>query len=108
MIENRKADLFVAFACGALMGSAVAVLMAPASGADTRRRMRAWGRMAGDQINTSITSMKKAGARLHQEVEGIRESARGEARRIKHAVHEGADAYRRSHREAVGSSPEEA
>lgn len=81
MSENRTSEILVSFGVGLLVGAAGALLLAPAPGTETRRRL---GQLGHDALE------KARGG-----VEGAREFAGDHARRLERAVHEGKEAYLR-------------
>lgn len=80
MSDNRTTDMFVAFGIGALVGAVGALLLAPASGEETRRRI---GEFAGD-----------AGRKTKEGAERATDFVKGQKERIAHAIEEGKQAYR--------------
>ena len=50
MSDDSSIDVLVAFGIGVIAGAAAALLLAPTSGEDTRRRIGDTARDAGDQI----------------------------------------------------------
>jgi gas vesicle protein len=78
--SNRVADVLVSFSVGLLVGAAGALLLAPSSGRDTRRRI---GELAEG---------------LKERTEGVAHRAtdlvRDQAHRLERAVNEGKQAYR--------------
>lgn len=80
MSDNRNTDMFVAFGIGALVGAVGALLLAPASGEETRRRIGEFADDAGRKT--------KAGA------DRATEFVKEQKERIGHAIDEGKQAYR--------------
>lgn len=81
MSENRTADMFVSFGVGILVGAVGGLLLAPASGEETRRRLGEFSKDAMDRAGSGVESAKRV--------------AGEQAERIVHAVKEGKDAYLR-------------
>ena len=81
MSENRGLEVVVAFGAGIVIGAAAALLMAPATGADTRRRISELGQTAADRAGEGMETAK--------------EFAADQAQRIGRAVHEGKEAYKK-------------
>lgn len=79
MSENRTADLLVSFGVGMLVGAVGGLLLAPASGEESRRRLGVFSKDALDRAGSGIESAKRVAG---EQVE-----------RITHAVKEGKDAY---------------
>lgn len=81
MSEHRTTDVLVAFGIGALVGAVGALLLAPATGEETRRRLGDFSRDAMDRAGSGIEQAKRVAG---EQVE-----------RITHAVKEGKEAYAR-------------
>jgi gas vesicle protein len=95
MNENRSSDyyraletegghvggMFAAFALGLVAGAVTSLLMAPASGAETRRRLGEFAHQVGDKAREGMSA-----ARGYVSETGSR---------IQHAVDEGKAAYQR-------------
>lgn len=79
MSENRTADMFVSFGVGMLVGAVGGLLLAPASGEETRRKLGEFGRDAMDRAGSGIDTARRVAG---EQVE-----------RIVHAVKEGKEAY---------------
>lgn len=80
MAEDRTGDMLVAFGIGALVGAVGALLLAPAAGDETRRRLAEF---------TKDTS-EKAKEGLHTAGKSLSE----QGKRLQHAFEEGKAAYR--------------
>ena len=87
MSDHRGSD-FVVFGAGALLGASVALLLSPAPGEETRRRLAEAGRGALDKANEGIETVKSR-------ARGGVESARHVAEGLGQAFHEGKEAYQR-------------
>jgi gas vesicle protein len=81
MSDNRT-DSLTAFLLGAIVGAGVALLLAPASGEETRRKL-------GD-------SARKLGDDLDDKVKSAREEIKHRAGDLKSAVGAGREAYARA------------
>jgi len=79
MSENRSTDLFVAFGVGALVGAAGALLLAPAAGEESRRRI--------EQLTQDTAGKAREG------VESLGKTFADQGKRLKHAFEEGRAAY---------------
>lgn len=79
MHDHRPADMIVPFGIGVLVGAGAALLMAPASGDETRRRLGQLGHDALDKAREGVAS--------------AREFARDQSHRVERAIHEGKEAY---------------
>jgi hypothetical protein len=77
------------FLIGALIGAGLALLLAPAAGRDTRRRLRSTAKQFGSNAKNAI-------GRTRESFQGVREDARS-------AMQHGREEYRRS-RERRGQS----
>ncbi len=86
MSENRNLDVMMAFGLGVLAGTVGALLLAPASGEETRRRL---GEMAND-----VAGRVKEGAGT------VTSAVKDQVSRVSHAVEEGKLAYQRESRGA--------
>jgi gas vesicle protein len=78
--HSRANDILVSLSVGVLAGVAGALLLAPASGRDTRSRINRAAHRIAD----------KAGRLVHR----TGDTLKGEAARVEHAIHAGAAAYR--------------
>jgi len=81
MSENRTTDVLVSFGVGLLVGAVGALLLAPAPGEETRKRL---GELGHDALDRTRSGMETA-----------RRVAGDQAERISQAVHEGKEAYAR-------------
>ncbi len=81
-MKKETSNVMVAFLLGAVAGSVAALLLAPASGADTRKKLADGLRKAKDKALDGFESAKDF-AGTHKEA-------------IKEAYQEGKDAYQRS------------
>lgn len=81
MSEHRTTDVLVSFGVGMLVGAVGALLLAPASGEETRKRL---GEMSHDAMERARSGMDSA-----------RRVAGDQAERIGQAIHEGKEAYAR-------------
>lgn len=84
MNENtRTNDAVVGFLLGAVVGAGVALLLAPASGRDTRRKIGDTARRLGDEANGKLGEIKETvGSRASE----IKDAVAGRAAEIKDAV----------------------
>lgn len=80
MSENRTADVIIAFGVGLLTGVAAGLLLAPASGSETRRQI---GELSG-----------KLAERTRDETEKAKGFVADQARRVEKAFEEGKQAYK--------------
>jgi gas vesicle protein len=81
-MKKETSNVLVAFLAGAVAGSVVALLFAPASGAETRKNL------AG--------GLKKAKDKAVDGLESAKEYAESHKAALKEAYQEGKDAYQRS------------
>jgi len=89
-INERQANGTMAgFLVGAVVGAGVALLMAPASGSDTRRRIKE----KAEEFRGRAAEFKD-GARA--KLEEVGQSVRGAARDLTGAVKEGRDAFQKA------------
>lgn len=92
MSEQRSTDIMVSFGIGLLVGAVGALLLAPASGEETRKRLGQFG----DDARKRLGHMgEEALQKTREGVETAKEFAGDQARRIERAVHEGKEAYLR-------------
>jgi len=82
MSENSATNVLVAFLLGAVAGGVTALLLAPESGVETRRRI-------GD-------SLKKAKDKAKEELDVVKEFAETHKEAIKEAYMEGKEAYKKT------------
>jgi gas vesicle protein len=90
MSERSGVSAFSGFLVGAAVGAVVALLVAPATGADTRRRLG------------ETTRHLKEGA--SGKIEQVRNTFRDGAKQVKNAVSEGREEYRRSTQDQLETS----
>jgi gas vesicle protein len=81
-MSSRGGDAFAAFAIGMVAGAVVSLLLAPATGSDTRRKVGDFARKFGEKAREGAEQAK-----------GYVNQARG---RVESAVNEGREAYDRS------------
>jgi len=82
----------LAFMLGVVAGGIAALLLAPASGQETRRRIR---ETSGDVYRRGRDSIEHLGEQVGLKARNISESARHQVDAVKGAVQEGKEAYRR-------------
>ena len=84
MSEGRGSTEIMTFVAGAIVGAAAALLLAPYSGNETRRKLSETARRLQDNAKSTLHDVKD---RIDHTTENVRE-----------AVHEGRDAFARSAR----------
>jgi gas vesicle protein len=85
MSDNRTTDTLVAFLFGAVVGAGVALLMAPQSGEETRRRLGETARKVSDDVQGKIDTTK--------------DELRHRAGDVRTALQAGKDAYQKARSE---------
>lgn len=102
VIEERSSDLRP-FLLGALVGAAAALLLAPRSGAETRRvvghRLRVARRKARDAADGVASTFAEARDQLEQRIESARAAVSKRSRQLNEAVAAGRVAAREAERE---------
>jgi gas vesicle protein len=93
----------VTFACGAIVGAAAALILAPASGRDSRAALAERGRRAVDKGRDVLRDQT---ARVTSAIEHGREQIHALGERLDHAVEAGKAGYReaRAHGRELASS----
>ena len=81
MSDNRT-DALMAFLLGAAVGAGVALLLAPATGEETRRRLSDGARRLGEDLDTKV--------------KGAKEDLKARAGDVKAAIGAGREAYVRA------------
>jgi gas vesicle protein len=81
-LSSRNTSVMSGFILGALVGAGLALLMAPAPGVETRRRLGETARRLGDDANNALGRSRDA-------LNDLKEDART-------AIESGRDAFRRS------------
>lgn len=94
MSEHRGSDMVAGFVLGAMVGAGIALLLAPASGSETRQRIKDKARELRGKAGELKDSARGA-------IEHVSESVRTGAREFGHAVKEGRDAYQRANEESA-------
>jgi len=89
---KENGNKMVAFLLGAAAGGIAALLFAPSSGADTRRRL---GDGAGRARHAVGTKAHEVGDMARTRVRQVREGARHQVGAVRGAMSEGKEAYRR-------------
>ena len=79
MSEHNTTDILVSFGVGLLVGAAGSLLLAPAAGAETRKRIGELGQEAFDKAREGV--------------EAAKEFTGDQTRRLERAIHEGKEAY---------------
>ncbi len=106
MSEIRNTDMLLALGVGFVAGAVAGVLLAPASGEESRRRLGELGGRALDRSREGVEHTKDAVRSAVDDVEGaLRQGAErakavanDQARRIGEAFQEGKEAYLREAR----------
>ncbi len=88
----RSRDTVLAFVVGMAAGGILALLLAPASGRETRRKIR---ETTTDAYRRSRESLERVGEQVGLRAHHVTEGARHQMDAVKEAVAEGKDAYRR-------------
>jgi gas vesicle protein len=78
--HNSTSDIFVSFGLGLFVGAATALLLAPAAGRETRRRLGEFGQGAIEKARTGMAN--------------ARAFAGDQAQRVERALDEGKEAFR--------------
>ena len=91
-MENGKnvGGILLAFLAGSVAGAVAALLLAPSSGAETRKKIKATSLDAKDKALEKVDSVKSEAAHL---VERGKEKVEGVKSQIQSAVEAGKEAY---------------
>lgn len=89
--NTRANEAVTGFVCGAVIGAGVALLLAPANGRDTRRKIGDTARRLGEGVNGKLAGIKESVANRASD---IKESVGSRASEIKGDVREAIDAGR--------------
>jgi gas vesicle protein len=89
---DRTGDSMLAFLLGAIAGGVAALLLAPASGEETRRRLREASGQIYDQGRGAVDRAKDE---VEERAQSVTDLARGRVQAVKEAVAEGKQAYRK-------------
>ena len=65
---SSSGSVFVAFAVGALVGAAVALLYAPSAGEETRRKLARKARESRDTIGSAVETAVERGREVYEQV----------------------------------------
>ena len=90
MSHSRGSDVVVAFSAGVLVGAVAGLLLAPRSGAETRRRI---GEVAGSAADKGKELAAEATEKGREGVRVAGEFLRDQKERVTEAIREGKDAY---------------
>ena len=85
-------DTFLAFLLGAVTGGIVALMLAPASGSETRRKL---AEASSDAYRRCKDSVDQIGGDIGGQARGVADSARHQVDAVKGAVSEAKGAYQR-------------
>lgn len=91
-MSTRGSDVVVAFSAGVLLGAVAGLLMAPASGAETRRRI---GDAAGSTLEKGKSLASSAAEKGRGGMHAAGDFVREQKERIGGAIREGREAYLR-------------
>lgn len=91
-MSTRGSDVVVAFSAGVLLGAVAGLLLAPASGAETRRRI---GEAAGSAVDKGKSLASGAAEKGREGAHAAGEFVREQKERIGDALREGREAYLR-------------
>lgn len=92
-MSDNKGTVALAFLVGGVVGAAVALLYAPSSGAETRRRIK---KGIGDACDMAADKYNDALESLEESAEKVRQLAEDKKADIKAAYEAGKDAYYKS------------
>jgi gas vesicle protein len=114
MSDDRSIDVLVAFGVGLVAGAAAALLLAPASGEETRKRIGEGAREAGDKIRDRsaelgdkirtqsrdvserlVETSREASGKIREQADQIVGEVKSQADRVGHAFEEGKRAYQK-------------
>lgn len=90
--DHGASDMLMAFGAGALLGAVAALLLAPKSGAETRRDL---GDLAGTAMERGRTAAERAREKARMTAENAGEFVRDQKERVGSAIQEGKEAYMR-------------
>ena len=102
--DSRYISPLIGFAAGALVGGALALLFAPASGAKTRRRLGEAGRQLGSDARHSLDDARHT---LNDARDNVTSAATGLSSDVKAAITAGREAFRHDGRtgEPLATTP---
>ena len=105
-MEDRKnvGGILLAFLAGGAVGAVLGLLLAPSSGAETRRKIKATTIDTRDKALEKVDAVKSEAAEL---VERGREKVEGVKSQIQSAVEAGKEAYSKSRSKLSSKSEEE-
>ena len=103
--EKNIGGILLAFLAGTVVGGAVALLLAPASGSETRKKIKATSLETKDKALEKAESVKAEAAEL---VERGKEKVTGVKSQIHAAVEAGKEAYSQKKGKLVNEEKEEA
>jgi gas vesicle protein len=87
---NNNGSRVIAFLIGALAGGVAALLMAPQSGSETRRRIKEGAKDAYGKAGDQVTDVRDA---AKEKIEKVTDSARSQTHAVKEAAAVAKDAY---------------
>lgn len=107
MNDHQGNGSLTGFLVGAAVGAGLALLWAPASGAETRRRLKQKSEQFRSEAARSIESMRARSKGLQEDVQGklnqVGESVREGAQDLEAAVNEGFGAFQHAARQQDAS-----
>lgn len=95
--------ILLAFLAGSVVGTVMGILLAPASGSETRRKIKATSLEAKDKAMEKVESVKSEAAEL---IERGKEKAGGIKSQIQAAVDAGKEAYTQKKSELISEAEE--
>lgn len=108
MNDNQGNGMVTGFLFGAVVGAGLALLMAPASGSDTRRRLRETTddlrHKAGDKLDALRGRAEGLKDDLHGKLDKVGHTVREGARDVEAAVNEGFGAFQKAAGESGSTS----
>lgn len=102
--ERNVGKLVLAFFAGGVVGAAVGLLLAPSSGAETRRKIKAASLEAKDKALEKVEAAKSGAASV---IERGKEKVSGVKSQIHAAVEAGKEAYKEKKGELTTEKAEE-
>lgn len=92
-MSDQRSDTLLAFLLGAAVGAGVALLLAPASGEETRKKLGDQARRLGDDVDQKVKGVREE---VDHKLKGVKEELKAHSGDLTKALSAGKDAFDRA------------